>query len=318
MPATLSDLVCTRSQRSAYRHVALFYAGLDGFVDGIAQFIDAGVARGEPTLVVVGAAKIDALRRKLGPSAGAVEFADMADVGANPARIIPAWRDFVDAHPGRRLRGVGEPIFPERGPVELAECQHHERLLNPALADSDLLLVCPYDTAALPADVLAEARHSHPRVRDAGGERPSGAYDAAQIASGLLAEPLPEPPASHQALSFTGQTLFQVRALLRQTAARIGLVEERAEDLVLAAAEFASNSVRHGDGRGKLRVWTEERVLVCEFHNRGAIDDPLVDRRRPRPDELGGWGLWLANQVCDLVQLRSLGDGVVARLHMRV
>ena len=40
-----------------------------------------------------------------------VAFADMANVGANPARIIPAWSDFVASHSGsgRPLRGIGEP-----------------------------------------------------------------------------------------------------------------------------------------------------------------------------------------------------------------
>ena len=40
-----------------------------------------------------------------------IEFADISLVGANPARIIPAWRDFVDKHAdsGSRMRGIGEP-----------------------------------------------------------------------------------------------------------------------------------------------------------------------------------------------------------------
>ena len=35
-------------------------------------------------------------RSDLGPQEASVRYADMAEVGANPARIIPAWRDFVD------------------------------------------------------------------------------------------------------------------------------------------------------------------------------------------------------------------------------
>ncbi|MGI8873571.1 MAG: hypothetical protein ACR2KP_04455 [Egibacteraceae bacterium] len=34
-----------------------------------------------------------------------------------------------------RLRGAGEPIWPERRPAELVECQRHESLLNVAFAD---------------------------------------------------------------------------------------------------------------------------------------------------------------------------------------
>ena len=55
----------------------------------------------------------------------------MAVLGHNPARIIPAWRDFADAHAGP-IRGIGEPIWPGRGADELVECQLHESLLNVA------------------------------------------------------------------------------------------------------------------------------------------------------------------------------------------
>ena len=77
----------------------------------------------------------------------------MAHVGHNPARIIPAWHEFVAQHaaPGVRLRGIGEPIFPERSADELVECQRHESLLNLAFADADAFwLVCPYDTQLAP------------------------------------------------------------------------------------------------------------------------------------------------------------------------
>ena len=33
---------------------------------------------------------------------------------------------------------------------------------------------------------------------------------------------------------------------------------------------------------------------------------------------LGGKGLWLVNQLCDLVQARTSHAGTVARLHMRL
>jgi anti-sigma regulatory factor (Ser/Thr protein kinase) len=41
----------------------------------------------------------------------------------------------------------------------------------------------------------------------------------------------------------------------------------------------------------------------------------LAGRIRPGPDQSSGFGLWLANQLCDLVQVRSLPSGTVVRLH---
>ena len=116
----------------------------------------------------------------------------MADVGHNPARIIPAWREFADANPGP-VRGIGEPIWAGRSETELVECQLHEALLNIAFADrSDFRLLCPYDTdIARPASVIHEACCSHPLVD---GE-PSHAFrDAARLLA-PFDSPLPPPPA---------------------------------------------------------------------------------------------------------------------------
>src|SRR3954453_17864215 len=92
--------------RDDFRHEALLYSGPDEFLAGTLAFLEAGLEAGEPMLVVVGADKVRRLRGELGADGDWVHFADMADVGLNPARIIPAWRDFVDRHsgPGRHLR----------------------------------------------------------------------------------------------------------------------------------------------------------------------------------------------------------------------
>jgi anti-sigma regulatory factor (Ser/Thr protein kinase) len=301
-----------------YRHAATFYAGEESFLGQLAPFIRAGVHQDEPALVVLSAHKIDALRKALGDDTNGVEFADMNEVGANPARIIPAWQDFVEAHPGRKLRGIGEPIFPERGAAELTECQHHERLLNPALEDSELFLVCPYDTQALPSDVIDEARVSHPLIHSAGLEYLSEDYNPRGAAGGFFGDPLPEPLDVSEWVSYDLNTLSAARAFVRHEARRAGLSADRTTKLVLAAGEFTTNSVRHGGGSGQLRFWSEDGRVVCEVRDQGRIDDPLADRQRPREGQIGGWGLWIANQVCDLVQLRSLQAGVVARLHMQI
>ena len=49
----------------------------------------------------------------------------------------------------------------------------------------------------------------------------------------------------------------------------------------------------------------------------GRIADPLAGRQRPTSGQSGGHGLWLCNQICDLVQLRTFATGSVVRLHTR-
>lgn len=308
-----------RSHREAFSHEALLYAGEDEFADATLAFLRGGLEADEPMLVVVSAAKIAMLRAELGDDAGRVQFGDMDEIGTNPARIIPAWREFVDAQPaGRAFRGIGEPIWAGRSPAELAECQRHEALLNLAFADSaPWRLLCPYDTTSLPADVLEEAHRSHPVIVDRDEERLSGTYRDLDEVAAPFDWPLPDPPSAAERLAFGPGALSRVRAFVRSQADRAGLGAERGADFVLAANEVATNSLRHGGGRGILRIWAEPDALICEVADRGRIDQPLVDRQAPALGKENSRGLWIANQVCELVQIRSFPTGSVVRLHMR-
>jgi anti-sigma regulatory factor (Ser/Thr protein kinase) len=78
----------------------------------------------------------------------------------------------------------------------------------------------------------------------------------------------------------------------------------------------ATNSLRHGGGSGVLRIWEKGSSLVCEVSDAGRIEDPLVGRGKPSGDLGSGFGLWLANQLCDLVQIRTFSTGSVVRLHV--
>jgi anti-sigma regulatory factor (Ser/Thr protein kinase) len=303
----------------AFSHEALFYAGARDFVRQLAPFVRDGVAAGEPVLVMVTADKIELLRTELGEDAGHVLFADMAEAGRNPGRIISAWSDFAAANAasGARMRGIGEPIWAGRSPEELVECQHHESLINLAFDHVDgFRLVCPYDTSALPPDVIEEARRSHPLVLD-------GELQACDAYRGLAAivpasGPLAPPRGPSVEMGFQQTSIEAVRRIVAAEAEQAGLSRERTADLVLAANEAATNSVRHGGGEGVVRLWRDDGAFVCELRDRGRIDQPLVGRTRPESRVAGGHGLWLAHQLCDLVQLRSRRSGTVVRLRMRL
>jgi anti-sigma regulatory factor (Ser/Thr protein kinase) len=301
-----------------FRHEALLYDGLDGFVAEVGAFLRDGVAQGEPALVVVDATKIDLLREAV-ENAPEVTFADMAEVGANPARIIPAWREFVSRHAGggRRFRGVGEPIWAGRTPAELVECQRHESLLNVAFDDGPAWwLLCPYDTESLHPAVLAEAERSHPHVGTRGGHRHSGTFRGDRCRE-VFEGDLADPPVFATVVQFGPGPLGEVRQFVLQRAQSMGLHEGRAADLMVAVSELATNSVRHGGGGGTIRVWEDDGALVCEVRDRGRITDPLVGRAVPQVEGDTGRGLWLVHQLCDLVQIRSGDEGTTVRVHVR-
>ncbi|HEV2685419.1 MAG TPA: ATP-binding protein, partial [Actinomycetota bacterium] len=110
--------------------------------------------------------------------------------------------------------------------------------------------------------------------------------------------------------------LRHVRDVVAHAAHQHGLDEDRVADLVLSVNELAGNSLRHSGGSGSLRIWTADRMLICEIEDAGHINRPLAGRERPLADRENGFGLWMVNQLCDLVQVRTFEKGTVIRLHM--
>src|SRR5262249_3046458 len=307
------------SHDSDFRHAAVFYNGEDGYVDCLVPFIKGGIDAGETVLVMVPGPKADLLRGALGGEADRVYFADMAEVGANPGRIIPAWRDFVSecGEPGRRVRGIGEPIWAERTPEELVECQHHESLINVAFADgAPMDLICPYDERALGGAVVGEALRSHPTVLVDGEFVECAHYEGDDAAAAPFDKPLLDAPVDAPKLEFDVSSLDAVRGFVAVCASEVGMQRERRNDLVLAVNELATNSVRHGGGSGTISTWLDHGTFVAEISDHGQIARPLAGRETPSSGQVGGHGLWLVNQLCDLMQMRTFPTGSVVRVHM--
>jgi anti-sigma regulatory factor (Ser/Thr protein kinase) len=298
-------------------HDALFYSGDDEFVRGTEPFIRAGLDADEPTLVVVQRSKIALLRDAIGRDSRAVVFEDMHSVGRNPGCIIALWRDFVAQHatPECSVRGIGEPLWPGRSSVEIAECHQHEGLLNVAFGDgAPWTLLCPYDVDGLAPSVVEDARRTHPHFVAAGERTCSAVFDP-HNADLWLSAPLPSPPASAYLLAFNMSSARTVRAKVSHYALDAGFTEDRAGDIVLAVNELVANSIEHGAGSGTFSMWSDSRSMICEVYDSGRLHDPLAGRRRPAANEIGGRGLWLANQLSDLTQLRCSPTGTRVRLH---
>ena len=311
------------SSVGGFTHSALLYEGERGFVDATLPFIQAGLEAGEPTLVVVDDDKIALLRERLNGDAGGVHFADMREVGTNPARIIPAWREFVRRHgtDGDAVRGIGEPIWAGRSPEELAECHRHEALLNVAFADGSAFeLLCPYDIGTLAPEVIEHARTTHPQMLEHQRSAPSSsdAYPGLDTLLAPFDAPLSASPPSALEFEIFAGTLSALRTIVRDFAVKVGMRAAALDDFLIAASEVAANSVRHAGGKGIMRLWVLPGRLICEVRDAGLLDLPLAGRVRPEPDQIDGRGLWLANQLCELVQIRSGAAGTTVRLHKNI
>jgi len=300
-----------------YLHDVMLWSQSRSFVTAATEFVRQGVLAGEATLVALPAARLRSVRSALGEAATHVRFAEMETLGSNPACIIQAWVDFVSESGDRPSRGVGEPLWAGRSGVEVSECQLHEALLNDAIpATAPLWLRCPYEVGALADEVVEEALHSHPWVADRDGTaRSNASYAGEDLGASTFASALPEAPPATIVRSITPETLRSVRDLVLHVAGVCGIADERAADLGLALHELGVNSVLHGNGSGTLRLWRSGEALVCEVADEGVVVDPLAGRLAPATDEPDGRGLWMVNQLCDLVQLRSSAVGTVVRVH---
>jgi anti-sigma regulatory factor (Ser/Thr protein kinase) len=293
------------------RHVAWFYRTEREYLAAIEEFARAGQASGEPVLLAVPQAR---LPRNWSPPAGqSVTTADMAMLGRNPARIIPALLAFRASYQGQRIRYLGEPAWHGRSEAEFQEAARHEALLNLAFTGTEISILCLY-SALLPPPVLAQACSTHPTVLTGGAESASPAYLEPQEYLAKLDGPL-RAPAGAETLSYR-RDLRPVRALVAAVAERAGLSPARCTDLVIAASEVAANTLRHTRGAGTVWLWCTDREVLCQFDDSGFITDPLAGHSRPAGDLPGGQGLWLVNQLCDLAEIRSSPLGTTVRLHM--
>jgi anti-sigma regulatory factor (Ser/Thr protein kinase) len=299
-----------------FTHLALFYSSTPEYLAGVLTYLQTSLKRAEPSFVAVPAPKADLLRAELNGESAGVLFADMSELGRNPARIIPRVRAFIDDHPGQRVSYVGEPIWPARSAAELREAVRHEALINLAFSGTSATILCPYDTAALAPSVVADARRTHPALLQRGQLRVSPDYRGPASLPPACERPLPPPPPGSESITYLND-LRAARGMVISYASRAGATEGAIADLVLAVGEIAANTLRHTGGSGMLHIWHTAEEILCQVDDQGLIADPLAGRLRPAPDAPSGHGLWLVNQICDLVELRSGLTGTSIRLHMR-
>ncbi|MFY1671853.1 anti-sigma factor RsbA family regulatory protein [Plantactinospora sp. WMMB334] len=303
-------------EAGSLRHDALFYRSDDDYVTGIRSFVEAGLGVGEPVLIAVPGTRLDLLRAALG-GGSELRFVDMAREGRNPGWIIPGvLHAFVDEHTPTRVRVVGEPVWPGRSALAYPGCVQHEALTNIALADRAISILCPYDSARLDVDAIADAASTHPYLIRCGDRQPSAGYGRPETVVDAFNRPFPPPPPSASTLFFEAAGLSGMRAMVAALAHEAGLDRDRIDDLRVAANEIATNAVVHSGGPAAARVWADEEGLICEIIGSSVLTDRLAGRLPPSPVSDTGRGLLLVNYLCDLVQVHTDATSTTVRLHM--
>src|SRR5262245_28066379 len=295
-------------------HLAYFYNDERDYLSYLSAFALAGLRHAEPVFVAVPGRKAVLLRDRLGAESHLLRYGAIAETGRNPARLIPELRAFIDEHRGRRVRYVSEAIWPGRSTAELCEATRHEALMNLAFASSAATIVCPYDVGGLAPSVVGGAERTHPAFLRNGRTQPAEGY--AGVVPAECEDPLPAPPADAQVIAYE-TSLRPVRDLVASHGTALLVAGERIANMVIAVGEITANTLRHTRAAGTFWVWHTGEEIICQVQDQGWIADPLAGRQRRSPED-SGHGLWVVNQVCDLVEIRtSQAAGTVIRLHMR-
>lgn len=107
--------------------------------------------------------------------------------------------------------------------------------------------------------------------------------------------------------------------MVRREAYEAGMSDGGSMDLVLAANEVATNSLKFGGGTGVFSIWRHDKSLVCQVSDGGYFDVGAIMEMPRDPDQIEGLGLWLLDKVCDRVEISSSRrDGTTIRIHMAI
>jgi anti-sigma regulatory factor (Ser/Thr protein kinase) len=299
----------------AFSHTALLYRDAGERRRAVTAFARAAAEAAAPLHAMVPTQQLPLLRADMPSPPPQLLLADMTVLGRNPARIIPAAHSLADGRPGGAVYCLWEPCWQGRSAAELREVARHEALCNLALRGRHLTVLCLYDAARAGAPA-GDPRLTHPLVIDGGRRHASGAYLGPGCFPPGCDDPLPAPAPDADVLGFDTR-LGPVREFARRHAVAAGLGPERASDFVLAVSEVASNTLGHTADGGAVRAWCSAGELLCQVEDSGYLTNPLAGSRRRPADSPGGHGLWLVNQVCDLVERRTGLAGTTTRLHMR-
>lgn len=307
---------------TSFSHLALLFNTEEDFTDATVPFLREGVEQGDAVVVVSAPHRLSAVRSELSQAeSDAITMEDSEPRYRRAAHALTSWcrllRELTGR--GRRVRIVGEPPFDKMAPEQALELCQGDAAFNEVARVPGATVLCPVDLRTTPPKYVAMFRRSHPELVENGQTGPNPAYTgpAALIAELRRHTPMPEPATESPQLHCPADPA-QARRFIQETAACFGLDAARVRDFVTAVNEVVANAFRHAVIDG-LRCWREPGRIVCEVRDYGlGFADALAGYREPDHDATSGWGLWLARQLTDLVEVRTGPEGTCVRLHLEL
>jgi anti-sigma regulatory factor (Ser/Thr protein kinase) len=296
-------------------HDMLIYDSDDQYAERVATYFAAGFDTGEALVAVPGQTTKPLLQAALGSASERVSIHQGEDWYTRPEAAVAAYDTTVrtalrDGATG--LRVVAELPFC-RSRDEWNSWLRYEAIINVALADCPVSVMCTLDSRLVPRHVVDGVRHTHPHVISERREKNPAYRDPADVLHAL--RPSPEPLPELHDLPMDGDSQA-VRAALARELERAAVAPDVADAMTLAVSEIAVNAMRHGKGIRSLRTGASDGTFVCEISDAGdGLDDPFAGYVPPTAAAAPGAGLWVARQLTRRLDLLpSPGGGLTARL----
>ncbi len=307
-----------RGVTSAFRHQVAFYESDRGFLDIVTPFLQQGVAAGEPTVAALNRSHATLVRTAL-PGPGVTYLPDGFEPD-RPAITIKACQELFAGHVAggaECIRLVGEVPLPMLGnPWD--SWSSFESVINQAFVTFPLWGLYVYERCRLPPKILHQVERTHPYLFTADGGYVDSDYY--QDPSRFMAD---RPRAAPEAIESDRPAVVLVQPFpvaARHAVAKLGAGSDvgtaEIDDLIVAVSEVVTNAILHGRPPTTLRAWADRGCVVVTVHDRGSgPENPFVGfLPTDKGHAEGGYGLWIAHQLCHRVSLDADDDGFTVRL----
>ena len=257
----------------------------------------------------------------LAPERDALIVVPASEELRRPAVRLQTLRRAVDVHlaaGAERVRIVSALPTTGDDPVSWQPWARYEAYLDVALVHCPIWQLCLFDERTAGPLALAHALRCHTHLATArdGHQEVADRPPPSELLDELLFVDEPATGPGPPLAQLVDPSPTSARHLARDLAAAALLDGDDADGLVSAVSEIVTNAHLHGRGPVELCAWRADSEVVVTVTDRGdGPSDPTVGLAPAvrRPGE-GGFGLWIASQVCRSVTLHRQPGAFAVRL----
>ncbi|MDA8296055.1 MAG: sensor histidine kinase [Actinomycetota bacterium] len=303
-------------QTSILDHTMFVYREADELVEALTPVLRDALGAGQRVVVNIRDERTAPLSAALGDTASRIEWTDTYAWMPHPARRLRAIEELVEAQRAQGDQGllfVGECAWPRAPESLVREWERFDVILNESLSGAPASMLCLYDASVLAPSIIDRARQTHPQhgcgPRIIANPHCTDTVTALRrLAPGDLVVPEDAP--------CLGQVreARAARAFVAEHLKPTDLQQDQREELIVVTSELVANSLKAAAETVSVAVWERDGAIAVQVDDDGrGISDPFAGYHRPEREATGGRGLWMARQLCDVVEISSRPDRTAVR-----